>query len=306
MYRVVHYPHMKTLAEVYREAQEAGRAVGHFNVSDSTQLRAIAEVAQELSVPVVIGVSDGEGVFLGIASARVLVDATRAEFDIDIFLNRDHAHTVEDCKVAIDAGFDSVIFDGVKLPLEENIKKTQEVVAYARVQEALRQAQGDHSACIVVEAELGYIGTSSALLDRVPDDVVLDALPSAEDALHFVEKTGVHALAPAVGNLHGMLKGRANPALAVDRIAEIRAALPHTALVLHGGSGLPDDEFSKAINAGMNCVHINTEIRLAYRTGIQEALAQNPDEVAPYKYLGKGKEAMKKVVRERLKLFARR
>jgi len=295
MHCVVHYPHMKTLAEVYREAQEAKRAVGHFNVSDSTQLRAIAEVAHELSVPVVIGVSDGEGAFLGIVSARALVDVARAEFGIDMFLNRDHAHTVEDCKVAIDAGFDSVIFDGVKLPLEENIEKTKEVVAYAKA--STRE--------VLVEAELGYIGTSSALLDAVPDDVVLNALPSAEDAVRFVEATGVHALAPAVGNLHGMLKGRANPALAIDRIAEIRAALPHTALVLHGGSGLPDEEFTKAITAGMNCVHINTEIRLAYRTGIQEALAQNPDEVAPYKYLGKGKEAMKKVVRERLVLFAR-
>lgn len=304
MYRVVHYPHMKTLAEVYREAQEAGRAVGHFNVSDSTQLRAIAEVAQELSVPVVIGVSDGEGAFLGIASARVLVDATRAEFDIDIFLNRDHAHTVEDCKVAIDAGFDSVIFDGVKLPLEENIKKTQEVVAYAKSAHA-DKASAYQGRDVLVEAELGYIGTSSALLDEVPEDVILDSFPSAEDAVRFVEATGVDALAPAVGNLHGMLKGRNNPSLQIALIEDIRAALPQTALVLHGGSGLSDEEFKKAIAAGMNCVHINTEIRLAYRMGIQEALIQNPDEVAPYKYLGKGKEAMKKVVRERLKLFAR-
>jgi fructose-bisphosphate aldolase class II len=243
-------------------------------------------------------VSDGEAAFVGIHTARALVDAARTEYGIDIFLNRDHAHTVDDCKAAIDAGFDSVIFDGVKLPLEENIAQTKEVVDHA-----LRQAQGNQHT-VLIEAELGYIGTSSALLNDVPDDVVLDALPTANDAVQFVERTGVHALAPAVGNLHGMLKGRKNPALAIDHIVDIRAALPGTHLVLHGGSGLPDEEFSKAIRAGMNCVHINTEIRVAYRKGIEEALAKDPEQVAPYTYLGSGRDAVREVVLQRLRLFS--
>lgn len=284
---------MKTLRDALRKAQKDHSAVGHFNISDSTQLHAIAAAAKELAVPVVIGVSDGEAAFVGIHTARALVDAARIEYGIEIFLNRDHAHTVDDCKSAIDAGFDSVIFDGVKLPIEENIAKTKEVVEYAR-------ASGRD---VIVEAELGYIGTSSALLDDVPDDVILDALPTAKDAVRFVKQTGVQALAPAVGNLHGMLKGRKNPALAIDRIAEIRAALPETHLVLHGGSGLPDEEFFKAIQAGMNCVHINTEIRLAYRTGIADALAADAEQVAPYKYLGSGRDAVRDVVLQRLRLF---
>lgn len=285
---------MKTLVEVLSEAQKNKRAVGHFNISDSTQLHAIAQAAQELSVPVIIGVSDGEAAFVGLHTARAMVDAVGKEYGIDIFLNRDHAHTVEDCKTAIDEGFDSVIFDGVKLPLQENIAKTKEVVAYAR-------ARGRD---VLVEAELGYIGTSSALLNDVPDDVVLDALPTADDARAFVEATGVDALAPAVGNLHGMLKGRNNPSLQIELIKSIRAALPDTHLVLHGGSGLSDDDFTAAIAAGMNCVHINTEIRVAYRNGIENALKKDAEQIAPYKYLGAGKEQMAAVVKNRLRLFS--
>jgi len=285
---------MNTLREAYRNAQTEGVALGHFNISDSTQLTGIAQAAQALDLPVVIGVSDGEGGFLGISQTRALVDAARDAYGIPIFLNRDHAHTVDDCKAAIDAGFDSVIFDGVKLALEDNIEKTKEVVAYAR-------ASGRD---VLVEAELGYIGTSSALLDDVPDDVVFDSLPSDEDAANFVAATGIDALAPAVGNLHGMLKGRSNPALNIDLISKMRSALPETALVLHGGSGITDEDFKAAISAGMNCVHINTEIRVAYRKGIENGLAADAEQVAPYKYLNYGRDAVAEVVTNRLRLFS--
>lgn len=284
---------MKSLREVLDSAQKQNIAVGHFNISDSNQLNGIAGAARELNVPVIIGVSEGEREFVGGRKAVAMVAAARDEFGIDIFLNADHAHSVEACKSAIDYGFDSVIFDGTKLSLEENIEKTKEVVAYAR-------ASGRD---VIVESELGYIGTSSKMLDDVPEDVVLDALPSADDALAFVEQTGVDALAPAVGNLHGMLKGRSNPSLQITLIESIRGALPETGLVLHGGSGLTDDDFKAAIAAGMNVVHINTEIRVAYRKGIEEALAAKPDEVAPYRYLNGGRDALQSVVKERLALF---
>ena len=275
------------------DAQKSGVAIGHFNISDSNQLNAIAGAARDLNVPVIIGVSEGEREFVGGRKARAMVDAAREEFGIDIFLNADHAHDVDGCKSAIDYGFDSVIFDGSKISAEENIEKTKEVVAYAR-------ASGRD---MIVEAELGYIGTSSKVLDDVPEDVVLDALPTADDAKAFVADTGVDALAPAVGNLHGMLKGRSNPSLQIELIESIRATLPETGLVLHGGSGLTDDDFTKAIAAGMNVVHINTEIRVAYRKGIEEGLTAKPDEVAPYRYLNVGRDAVQHVVTERLKLF---
>lgn len=285
---------MKTLRDTLADAWERRVAIGHFNISDSNQMNAILGAAREIEVPVIIGVSEGEAEFIGLQRAVAMVESARDEFGINIFSNADHVHSVEGCKRAIDAGFDSVIFDGTKLAAEENITCTNEVVAYAR-------ASGRD---VIVEAELGYIGTSSKLLDDVPDDVVLDALPSAADAKTFVTETGVDALAPAVGNLHGMLKGRTNPSLNIDLIASIRAALPETALVLHGGSGLADEDFRNAIAAGMNVVHINTEIRVAYREGIERGLAAQPDEIAPYRYLAAGRDAVLEIVANRLALFS--
>ena len=287
---------MRDLREILEEAKGKNVAVAHFNISDSTQFNAITDAAFELSQPVIVGVSEGEEEFIGMHNAVALVKAARNQGK-EVYLNADHHHSVESCKAAIDAGFDSVIFDGVKLPLEENIAKTREVVDYAR---SIGDREGRY---IIVEAELGYIGTSSKMLDEVPEDVLKASLPSPEDALAFVEQTGVDALAPAVGNLHGMLKNMPNPRLQIELIEEMRKALPNTHFVLHGGSGVIDEDFKKAIHAGMNCVHINTEIRKAYRAGIEEGLAKDPEQIAPYKYMSQARENVYQVVKERIKLF---
>ena len=278
-----------------QDALNRNVAIGHFNISDSSQLNGIAAAARELGVPVIIGVSEGEREFVGLKKTVAMVQAAREEFGIDIFTNADHTETVEGCVAAIDAGFDSVIFDGTKLSVEENVAKTKEVVAYARAS----------SRDVVVEGEVGYIGTSSKVLDDVPDDVLKSVLPTPEDVVSFIDTTGVDAVAPAVGNLHGMLKGRANPNLNIELITVIRQSIGNEAgMVLHGGSGITDEDFVKAIQAGMNVVHINTEIRVAYRKGIEAALAENPDEVAPYRYLNKGRDAVTQTVLERLRLFS--
>ena len=283
---------MKTLKEVMQDALAHKVAVGHFNISDSNQLNGIAAAARELSVPVIIGVSEGEAEFAGLKKAIAMVRAAGEEFGIDIFINADHAHSVEGCKRAIDAGFDSVIFDGSKLPLTKNIASMKEVVEYAN-------GSGRE---VITEGEVGYIGTSSKMLDDIPDDVVASALPTPDDVVSYIRETGVTAVAPAVGNLHGMLKGRSNPSLNIELIQNMRAATD-AGMVLHGGSGLTDHDFRAAIAAGMNVIHINTEIRVAYRKGIEEALAANPDEVAPYRYLNGGCDALQAVVQERLRLF---
>lgn len=283
---------MKTLKDAMADALEQNVALGHFNISDSNQLNGIAAAARELNVPVIIGVSEGESDFVGLKKMVAMVKAAGDEFGIDIYTNADHTHSIDGCKRAIDAGMDSVIFDGSKLSTEENIASTKEVVAYAN----------DSGREVIVEGEVGYIGTSSKVLDDIPDDVLTDSLPTPEDVKSYVDQTGVLAVAPAVGNLHGMLKGRANPALNIELIKSMRGAVD-VGLVLHGGSGLTDTDFRNAIAAGMNVVHINTEIRVAYRKGIEEALASNPDEVAPYRYLNGGRDALQKVVHERLKLF---
>lgn len=282
---------METLREILKHAEEHGRAVGHFNVSDSTQLNAIYEAAKELESPVLVGVSEGERDFIGVNQVAAIVRSIRERDNFPIFLNADHHHSVDACKAAIDGGFDAVIFDGVKLSEEENIVQTKEVVAYAR-------------ACgrdVLVEGELGYIGTSSKVLDKIPEGAGLD-MTTSELAERFVKATGIDLLAPSVGNIHGMLKNAPEPRLDIPRIEAI-AKTCGVPLVLHGGSGNTEEDFLAAIKAGVRIVHINTEIRVAYRNGIEAALVSKPDEVAPYKYLSGGLDAVKEVVYKKIKLF---
>ncbi len=283
---------MRTLREVLNIAKEYKVAIGHFNISDSTQFNAIVSASLELQVPVIIGVSEGEKKFIGLHNAVALVQSAQQR-GIEVYLNLDHGHRVEDCKEAIDAGFDSVMFDGSKLSFQENIVKTKEVVEYARKNEQ----------DILIEGELGYIGSSSKMLDSVPSDVE-STMTTVEQAREFVDKTGVDILAPSVGNLHGMLKGMQNPAINIERINDIAKVVLGTTLVLHGGSGLTDSDFTEAIKAGVNIVHINTEIRRAHREGIEDALESDKEQIAPYKYLNKGRDKVKDVVLQRLKLFS--
>lgn len=285
---------MKTLRKCVKEAQEKKVAIGHFNISNTEQLWAVFRAAQSLSVPVIIGVSEGERDFIGVKQAVALVKSLREEFQYPIFLNADHTYSFDRVKEAIDAGFDSVIFDGTKLSFEENVKIAKQCVEYAR-------------GCgrdVLVEGELGFIGTSSKVLDKIPEGVMLDekSLTDPEKAREFVELTGVDMLAPAVGNFHGMLRGGVDPKLNIERVKEISEAtkLP---LVLHGGSGNSEDDFRQSIANGISIVHINTEIRVAYKQGLQIGLTENPDEVAPYKFLKPAVKAVQDVVEKKLRSF---
>lgn len=285
---------MKTLHEYIQDAEANKVAIGHFNISNIEGLWAIFNSGKKLNVPIIIGVSEGERDFIGVRQVAALVKSLREEFGHPIFLNADHTYSVDRVKEVIDAGFDSVIFDGAKLSFEENVAMTKACVDYAR----------GSSRDVLVEAELGYIGQSSKILDEVPEGVDLSetSLTKPEQAKEFVEKTGVDLLAPAVGNFHGMLRGGSDPKLNIERIAELRqaAGIP---LVLHGGSGNSSDDFAKAIDAGISIVHINTEIRLAYRDALKLFLQENPDEVAPYKIMKSAVSAMEKVVEEKLRIF---
>ncbi|NQV92942.1 class II fructose-bisphosphate aldolase [Candidatus Kaiserbacteria bacterium] len=284
---------MKTLRECIKEAEEKKVAIGHFNISDTEGLHAIFNAAKKLNVPVIIGTSEGERDFIGVKQAVALVKSLREEYDYPIFLNADHTYSVERAKEAIDAGYDAVIFDGTKLSFEENIAHMKEVVEYAR----------SINPEIVVEGEIGYIGTSSKMLDELPEGVdPVGAVTTEEEIVTYVKETGVDLTAPAVGNLHGMLKSGKNPELNIEQIALLRktGGVP---MVLHGGSGISDDDFKAAIQAGIAIVHINTEIRVAYREGIEEVIKENPDEIAPYRLMKKGVENMTEVVEKRLRLF---
>jgi fructose-bisphosphate aldolase class II len=285
---------MNKLRDYIAEAERKGVAIGHFNISNLEALHAVCSAAKELKLPIVIGVSEGERDFVGIHEAAALVKVYREEYNQPVFLNADHTYTVEGVKKAIDAGFDAVIFDGVKLSYEENILATKECVRYAR-------------SCgrdVLVEAELGNIGQSSKVLDKVPDGVATDEkfLTSVEQARNFVKETGVDLLAPAIGNMHGMIKGKKNPRLNIERISEIRKACG-VPLVLHGGSGIEDVDFQEAIKAGISTIHINTEIRIAFVEALKKSLKENKKEIAPYKIMQPTIDAIKEVVFNRLKLF---
>jgi len=285
---------MKSLRNLLQEAQQNKRAIGHFNISDLVLVKAVFGAARELNVPVLVGLSEGEREFVGTRPIAAFIRALREEFDYPIYLNADHTHSLAKGIEAAKAGFDSIVFDLSALPFDENIRQTKQAV------EALKSI----NPAMLVEGEIGDIGTGSEIHDKAPD--LTKGLSTPAEAKQFVDSTGVDILAPAVGNMHGMLKsmveGQTKKHLQIDRIAAIKQATG-TFLTLHGGSGTDDADFLKAIAAGIDIVHINTELRVAWRRGLEEGLAKHPEEVVPYKILPSAIASVQQVVASRLKLF---
>ena len=280
---------MKSLKEWIKWAEEKEVAIGHFNVSDSEGFKAVTEAAEELNVPVIIGVSEKERSFLGVAEIKALVAVKQSEGKA-VFLNADHTYSVEASQEAVNNKYDSVIIDGAEKPFAENVAMTREVVRYAR----------DHYPEMLVEGELGFIGKSSTLYDKVPENVSVETQTTPENAAEFVKLTGVDLFAPSVGNIHGLIRS-GEPELNIALIKKIKAAVS-VPLVLHGASGNSDEEVGEAIKAGIRIVHINTELRLAYKEGIKKNI-MSTDEVAPYKFMAEGVEEMKELVMKKLKVF---
>ncbi len=285
---------MRSLRDLLKESQETGVAIGHFNISDLALLKAVFSAARQLKVPVLVGLSEGEREFVGTRQTAAFVRSLREEFDFPIFLNADHTHSLAKGVEAAKAGFDSIVFDLSALPFEENVRQTKQAV------EALKTINPS----MLVEGEIGDIGTGSEIHESSPD--LTRGLSTPKEAKQFVESTGVDILAPAVGNMHGMLrsmlKGETKKHLDIERIADIKRATG-VFLTLHGGSGTDDDDFRKAIAAGINIIHINTELRVAWRRGLEQGLAKQPNEVVPYKILPFVVGAVEQVVASRLKLF---
>lgn len=269
-------------------------AVGHFNVSDLVLLKAVVSSADELHVPVIVGVSEGEREFMGVRQIAAQVRSFREELDLPVFLNADHTHTLERAVEAAKAGFDTVVFDASALPFEQNARQTKEAV------EALKAINPE----ILVEGEIGNIGSGSEIHELAHD--LSKYLTTPTEAKQFVEFTGVDVLAPAVGNMHGMswkmVKGESKKRLDIERIAQIEAAAL-VPLTLHGGSGTDDRDLQRAIAAGISIVHINTEMRVAWRSGLEAGLSAEPNQVVPYKILPFAVESVKQVVVARLRLF---
>lgn len=282
---------MRSLREIVQEYRAAGKALGHFNISDSNQLRAIALAAKETGLPAIIGLSEGEREYFPLRHARALVTFYQAD-GVPLYLNADHTYSLEKARAAIDDGVDSVVVDGAQLHMEDNTKLVKEVVHYAR------STKRD----VVIEGELGYIGTSSKQLDELPAGVSLENLTTVADAKEFVGSTGLDCFAPAVGNIHGMLKNAAEPRLHPERVKEIYDALG-VPLVLHGASGNTEEDIKACIKAGVAIVHINTELRVLYRDGLYQGIGSNPAEVAPYRFLAPAVKRMKEYVAGKLRVF---
>lgn len=281
-----------TLRETIEKFRSEGKAIAHFNFSDSNQLEAIALAAKETGLPIIAGLSEGERDFFHTSHARALVDIYRSQ-GVEMFLNADHTYSVEKVQRAISAGVDSVVVDGAKSSFDDNLHMLATCVKYAR-------ASGRD---VIMEGELGYIGQSSKILDALPEGVSLENLTTVEESVKFVSESGIDCFAPAIGNVHGILKDAKEPKLHDDRVKEIADAT-HVPLVLHGASGNTEADIVACIKAGVAVVHINTELRVLYRKSLEKVFADMPDEVAPYKFLAPVQTAMKDYIAHKQRVFA--
>ena len=270
--------------EMLNKAKKEHFAVPHFNINDLEWTKYILEECQKLDVPVILGVSDGAAKYMGgydVIYGMVTGLIKDLNINIPVCLHVDHGCT-ETCKKAIDAGFTSVMIDASKYELSENIKMTKEIVDYA------------HPKGVSVEAEVGHIGGTEDNITATETNATLD------ECIKLVEGTGIDAIAPALGSVHGFYKGEPN--LDFERMKLINETLD-IPLVLHGGSGIPDDQIRKAIECGTSKINVNTELQFAWSQDVREKLTDDFDVYDPRKIIGSGEEALKGVIDHKVTLF---
>lgn len=278
---------------LYQRAERQKFAVGAFNIDNQETLIAIARAAQKLRAPLLVEVSDGEVKAMGLENIRDMVDNYKKEYAIEMYLNLDHSPNVDDCKRAIDAGYEFIHIDVSQAnhdaSEEEIIAKTREVVEYARFTGAL------------VESEPHYFGGSSNVHDEAINyDEIRKTFSTPEGAASFVEATGVDTFAAAIGNLHG--KYPVPKELDLELLAQIRSVLD-CGISLHGGSGTPLHYFEDAARIGVSKININSDMRYAFRTTLEKVLAENPNEYAIVKLMPPVYDAIQAVVEEKIQAF---
>lgn len=282
---------MDTLKSWLARAQNERFAVPHFNFANTETFKALIEACEQTRCPMMLGTSEGERQFVGLQEAVALVEAVRRSKKLPVFLNADHSRSVKTALQAVDAGYDSVHIDLSTKPFRENVAGTRQVAEY------VRQKKLD----ISVEGEIGYIVTDSSKVYQSAVRVPQESLTRPEEALRFVEQTGVDRLAPAVGTIHGIAANV--PKLDFERIKALKEELPGVALVMHGGSGVRDDDFKKAVALGIANVHINTELRVAGVKALRAILQEDPEQTNPYKIGAGVTEAIKAVAIKKIRLF---
>ncbi|MCW6674251.1 class II fructose-1,6-bisphosphate aldolase [Aerococcaceae bacterium NML171108] len=274
-----------SMTEMLKKAKEGKYAVGQFNINNLEWTQAILKAAQENNSPVILGVSEGAGKYMGGPKAVVgMVNGLLEAMDITVpvALHLDHGSSVEVCKEYIDAGFSSVMYDHSHYPIDENIALTKEVVAYA------------HSKGASVEAEVGTVGGE--------EDGVIGGVQYAdlEECKRMVSEAGIDALAAALGSVHGTYAGE--PVLGFDEMLAISEATG-TPLVLHGGSGIPEYQIKKAIERGHAKINVNTELQQQWTAAVREKLATDDKVYDPRKIIKPGHDAIVKTTKEIMDMF---
>ena len=282
---------MESLNYYLQQARQLHTALGHFNFATADVLRGIVDAAKDAGAPaVMVGTSEGEADFIGLKEAAALARALREEYGFPVFLNADHFKSFDKCKEAINAGYDSIIIDASKLPNKENITLTKQVVDYCR------SVNPD----ISIEGELGYLRGSSEVQAKI--EISPTDYSKPEEVADFVSRTGVDRMAIVFGNIHGIVTDQEEK-LDIEHFSKIIAVEPRPYYILHGASGLSDDDVRAAIKEGITNVHFNTELRVAYKEGIHQVFHDKPGETTPYKYLAPAVEEVKKVVAKKIHLF---
>ncbi len=273
------------MVNMLSKAKEGKYAVGQYNINNLEWTKTILLTAEKNQSPVILGVSEGAGKYMGgFNTVVMMVKGLMQDLNItvDVAIHLDHGSSFEKCKAAIDAGFTSVMIDGSHHPIDENIRMTKEVVDYA------------HARGVSVEAEVGTVGGN--------EDGVIGGIKYADEAecVRLVKETGVDALAPALGSVHGPYKGE--PVLGFTEMASIQKATDMP-LVLHGGTGIPDDKIRKAISCGTCKINVNTECQLAFNKILREVVATNKEVYDPRKLLGPASKGIENAVTEKMTVF---
>ena len=271
--------------KMLNEAKNNKKCIAHFNINNLEWTKYILEKCDELNKPVILGASEGAIKYMGgynVVSHLVYSLVKDLNINIDVCLHLDHGSSIESCKKAIDAGFSSVMIDASKYSLDENINITQEVVKYA------------HDKNVTVEAEVGHIG---GVEDGIASGVLVASL---DDCIKFVKETKVDMLAPAIGSVHGVYKGEPN--LDYDLLTSLKNNI-NIPLVLHGGSGIPDEKIIKAIKLGVSKININTELQQAWHEGVLKFVENKKEVYDPRKIIGSGEENLKNIVEYKLSLM---
>lgn len=271
--------------ELLLDAQKRGYAVGAFNVNNMEIVQAIIEAAEETNSPVILQASQGGIKYAGVEYIAALGKIAARNAKVPVALHLDHGTDFDQVMLCIRHGFTSVMIDGSRFPLDENIAYTKKVIEVA------------HAVGVSVEAELGKIGGTE---DHITVDERDATFTDPDEALRFVNETNVDFLAIAVGTAHGVYKGE--PKLDFDRIKTLRGIL-RVPLVLHGSSGVPEEALKKAISLGIAKINIDTDLRIAFADGVKNFIKENPDNIDPRKILGPAKSMMKEKIMEKMHIF---